>query len=99
MKSLYRAFLTAGIAACAFAPALSVNADTLSQQLTLEDVRHAMTRTGFGSSPADLQTYVGQSRAALATERLRNQILGLQNNILGLQNNILGPQNKILSPK
>lgn len=70
MKTLRRALLTAGVAACALAPALSVNADTLSQQLTLEDVRHAMTRTSFGSSPADLQAYVGQSRAALVSSIL-----------------------------
>ena len=65
MKTLRRAVLTAGAAACAFAPALAAHADTLSQPLTLEEVRHALTRTSFAASPADLQAYIGQPRSAL----------------------------------
>ena len=71
MKTLNRALLAAGAAACAvvpaFGPALNAQADTLSQPLALEDVRHALTRTSFAAAPADLQAYIGQPRAVLGT--------------------------------
>lgn len=65
MKTLNRALLAASAAACALAPAIAPQADTLNQPLALEDVRHALTRTSFGASPADLRAYIGQPRAVL----------------------------------
>ena len=74
MKTLNRALLAAGAAACAvvpaFGPALNAQADTLSQPLALEDVRHALTRTSFAAAPADLQAYIGQPRAVLVGDIL-----------------------------
>ena len=58
MKTLNRALLAAGAAACAvvpaFGPALNAQADTLSQPLALEDVRHALTRTSFAAAHSKL---------------------------------------------
>ena len=81
MKTLNRALLAASAAACALAPAAIMLANdasdtaaavpaSLTQALALEDVRHALTRTSFAASPADLKRFIGQPRAALVAHIL-----------------------------
>lgn len=63
MRTLNRAVLSASAALCALA--VTATADTLSQPLAAEDIRHALTRTSFAASPHDLSAFTGQTRAAL----------------------------------